>query len=410
MTSIELKQQRAEIHASLKDLRGKIGKDGLFTDTVHETAWHKAEEDYRKISERIEQVERAEAIDREMLAAQLMDAEQRAGAPKREVATDTHESAFNRYLLRGFNGLNDTEKRLLESRGTSTQITTTDSLGGYLVPRSFSNQLELVMKYYGGILTACDIFDDPIGGTLEWPTGDDTATTGSIQTTQGASVAVSDMTFGQVLFGHYTFTSGVVKVSKQLMQDERVGLLTNVLTEALGSRMGRNINAKLTTGTGTNEPFGIITSTTVGKTATSSTAFTQGEIIDLMYSVDRAYRESPSAGFMMHDTIMAAARKLDVANTNTVQFFTPSLIAGEPDRVLGKPIYINNDMASALTTGQKVILFGDFSKYKIRRILAPTVERNDNIYWDSLNVGFMGYQRLDAKYIASGSIKFLALA
>jgi HK97 family phage major capsid protein len=112
----------------------------------------------------------------------------------------------------------------------------------------------------------------------------------------------------------------------------------------------------------------------------------------------------------MHDTIMAAARKLDVANTNTVQFFTPSLIAGEPDRVLGKPIYINNDMASALTTGQKVILFGDFSKYKIRRILAPTVERNDNIYWDSLNVGFMGYQRLDAKYIASGSIKFLALA
>ena len=411
MTSNELRLKRAEAHAAAKDIRAtKIGPDGNFTDPLAEVSWRKSNEDYERLTKLIAEVEAQEARERSEAEAEYRaknDRKPEAAQAETRTPEQNYEGAFFRYLMRGRDKVSADDLRFLETRGTNTQITTTDSLGGYLVPTSFSNELETAMKYYGPILQACRIYDDTIGGTLEWPTGDDTASVGAIQTTEGGQVSVADLTYGIVNFGHYTFTSNIVKVSRQLLQDERVGLLRGILVNQLAERIGRNINAKLTTGTGTAQPYGIVTTAASGKEAASQTAFTQSELIDLLHSVDKAYRDNPSAGWMMHDTIFAAARKLDVTNTNTVQFLTSSMIAGEPDRLLGKPIYINNDMASTQAQSAKIVLFGDFSKYIIRRISPISVERNDTLYWDSLNVGFMGWTRLDANLVAAGAVKYL---
>lgn len=402
----------------MKDLRAKMDPDtGNFPAGVEED-YRKMDADYQRLTDQIRDAEAFEAREKEMAEAEYIQRHTQRSPQNTSTTADaqklTYDDVYWRYLCRGIEGLNAEEKRMLhtrydqaETRGTDPQITTTDSAGGFLVPTSFSNEIDAKMKWYGSILAACTIFDDPIGGTLEWPSVDDTSNTGTIQTTEASQIAVQDMTFGQVLFGHHTFTSGIVQVSRQLVQDERVSLLRSVLSDALSERLGRNINAKLTTGTGTNQPYGIVTVSSQGKEAASQTAFTKAELIDLQHSVDKAYRDNPRSAWMMNDAILAAARKLDVGNTDTVQIFYPGLAAGEPDRLLGKPVWINNDMAATQAQSAKIILFGDFDKYKIRRISPVSIERNDTLYWDYLKVGFMGWTRLDGNLITAGAIKYL---
>lgn len=393
-------------YRAMKDIRESLEANGKFTDATQETKWNQADADFREADTAIRNLQKFAEMEREAIA-QEMERQERAGKPVVAEKALEYGEVFNKFLSRGVNNLTSEERKVLEYRGTDPQITSTDSKGGFLVPRSFSEELSLRMKYYGPMLEAGRIYEDTIGGNLDWPTGDDTANTGATQT-EGSSIAVQDMAFGRVVFGNYTLTSGIVKISEQLLQDERVGLLSEVLLSALSERIGRRANNLLTLGTGSNQPAGVVPyAVNQGKETASQTAFTKAEIIDLQHSVDRAYRANPSAAFMMNDTILAAARKLDVANTDTVQIFYPGLAMGEPDQLLSQRIWINNDMASTQAQSAKIMLYGDFSKYVIRMIRGITLRRDDSRYFEELNIGFVGFMRLDGNLVDAQAIKFL---
>jgi len=417
MTSLELKEKRAATWAALLDLRGQR-VDGKFADAATETTYRKANEDFQAFSSQIIEAERFEAQQREMAEAEheTRSAKEKGATKGKDPAQGmSYDEVFWRYQTRGKNAtLSPEEMRILETRGTSTQHTATNSLGGYTVPETFSGQLENMMKWYGGMLTACRSYDTPRGGTMRWPTGDDTAASGEIITTQSTAKTVLDTTFGQVTWGDYTLDSKIIKVSRELLQDEDVNLLQGVLLDNLSNRIGRKINSVLTTGTGTNEPYGLTTVVTNGTTVAGAAAITKKELINFTHSIDKAYRYGPNVGWMMNDTMLAYLRGLDVGNTDTVQIFYPSLVTGEPDRLLGFPIFINNDLtgttAGVPVTATKHIFFGDFSKYIIRRISPVAIERNDHLYWETLTVGFMGWTRLDGNLINANAIKYLKQA
>ncbi|MFQ5518293.1 MAG: phage major capsid protein, partial [Acidimicrobiia bacterium] len=48
----------------------------------------------------------------------------------------------------------------------------------------------------------------------------------------------------------------------------------------LGERLGRIQSSQFTTGTGSSQPHGVVTASTLGKTAASATAITGDEILD----------------------------------------------------------------------------------------------------------------------------------
>ena len=372
-----------------------------------------------EISEIRESVSRFKAMEEmEKLAAET---EYRTAKNASSTEPMTYERAFDKWLCLGKDQVLDPEaKRMLETRGTSTQITTTNSLGGFLVPVSFSNQLENMMKYYSSMRAYCQIYADTIGGTLNYPTGDDTSVTGNVNTAanQAADRTVSDLTFGNVTLGDWIIDSGIIKVNQALLNDERVGLLQNVLLENLSNRIGRRENTMLTNGTGTNQSYGLtVASTATGITTTGATAITKNELTRLIYSVDRAYRVGPKVGWMMHDSILGYLRTLDFTSSQYTNIFVQgNLITGEPDRLLGYPVFVNNDLPAATgatglpVTATKHIYFGDFSKYVIRTIQNVSISRNDQLYWAGLNVGFMGYERLDGNLINQNAIKPLLQA
>lgn len=410
----ELTTRLESIIAAQKDLRAKIDtQTGLFTDPTAEAAWRKSEEDFTNVKAALDAELRTEKLHAELLQSEYRAKED--GKKTDNAAAPNYDELFWRFMTRKDSAEQPDQvtRRMLETRGTSTQISSTTTLGGYLVPTSFSNQLEVMMKWYGGILEAGQVYNDEIGGPLNWPCVDDTATVGEVKS-QGSAATVADLTFGNITFGDYTVDSNIIKLSRELMQDERVGLVQQILLDLLSQRLGQKVNTMLTTGTGTGGSYGFATSVTNGiNTVGSATAITQGEIMSLLHSVDKAYRSNPKTAFMMHDGVLAYVKKLDLTNTNTVQVMYPTNFAsGEPMRLYGYPIIVNNalndltSLAPVATT--KYIYFGDWSKYVIRRIKDVSIERNDQLYWNYLEVGFMGWLRIDGKLINANAIKYLA--
>ena len=331
----------------------------------------------------------------EAFAARKSEFENTPAVAEVKTSKQSRSDVFNKYLRYGMQELNREERYLL--RGTNPQ-TTADSAGGYTIPEGWTSELDWAKQFVGEVESVARVFSTATGNTLPIPKVNDTAVDAALQT-EGSATTVADMTFGNTDLSAYTYST-LVKVSKQLLQDEEVNLI-GYLTELLGQRIARATNAALTTGDGSSKPNGIITAATVGKTAASATAITHEELIDLYYSVDPAYRMGNSCYYMMNDAVHAAVRKLGLTaaeNFNPITFSNDGTMF-----ILGKEVKINQDMASAITTGNKTILFGDFSGYAVRVAGGINVLRMDERYADELNVGFIAYKRVDGDLISAGA-------
>ena len=91
--------------------------------------------------------------------------------------------------------------------------------------------------------------------------------------------------------------------------------MESFLGRLLGESMARIANSKLTTGSGSSDVEGIVTNSAAGVTAATATAVTADEIIDLVHSVDLAYRVG-NAAFMTNASNLATVRKLKDGDGN----------------------------------------------------------------------------------------------
>jgi HK97 family phage major capsid protein len=284
--------------------------------------------------------------------------------------------------------------------------TGTGSQGGYVIPQGFSGQLEEAMKFYGGMLAAASTFDTETGNPLPWPTINDTNNNTGRILGQNAQVNQIDVVFGQVNFNSYIFTSDICLVPLALLQDSFFDLNAE-LAKMLGIRLGRILNTKLTVGagSGSSEPNGVVTAATLGKTGIvgQTTSVIYDDLVDLEHAVDPLYR--PAGKFMFSDTTLKVIKKLkDSQNRPLWQpALTASFGAGAMPSILDHPYVINSDMAT-MAANAKSILFGDFSKYKVRRVAGGTsVMRLVERYADYLQVGFTAFLRADGNLIDAGT-------
>ena len=399
MKNIELRGQRAELIKGATAIVDAAQKEGRSLNAEEKSKFDAMEADARSIKEQIDIIERTAEMKKELAA----NAEVREAAPKA-----TRKGAFEKYLRNGMGALNSNERSMMaELRGTSTQIAGTDSLGGFLVPQDFSNELDMATLFTGEVERLAKKLNTAGGALLDYPTINDTATDAGL-TSEAAAVTVQDMTFANAQLSAYNYASQV-RVSMQLLQDNAFDL-NAFLAEAMGERIARATNAAFTTGTGSSQPQGIITGATLGNTAASATAIAADDILDLIHSIDPSYRNKPTFGLMANDSVISVIRSLGLGSANDFPIFIPSMEAGQPDKLFGFNLYYNNDMASAITTGQKTLLAADFSKFVVRSAGGVQMVRLNERYMDELEVGFVSYARKDAKVLDSRAVKYLAQA
>lgn len=408
-SSLELIQRRQSIIAQMKEAVKKGDELRAKGESAadYDAQFDRAESDERAISKQIEALQRIEADERRAAADHLEDLDRRGtpaggGDGGKKIA---YRDAFRQWFIDPA-GLNQEMRALLvEHRGTNTQVAGTTTLGGYTIDTELFNQIERSMKDYSGIAQAADIIYTAGGNVLYVPTEDDTSTEASLIAEAG-SITVQDLTFGQKQLDAYKYATQM-KISWELMQDSAFNMEAEI-NNAFAPRFGRAMNSSCTTGTGSSQPNGVVTAASAGKTTASASAFTFAEITDLIHSVDPAYRVNGS--FMFNDAILAAIKKLSIGTGDARPLWQPSLREGEPDRIEGYRYYINQGMASTVATATKIMLFGDFSKYKIRLVKDLTTLRLNERYADNGLVGYIGYMRWDGECVNTSAIKYMVTA
>ena len=280
----------------------------------------------------------------------------------------------------------------------------TAAAGGYTVPQGFINQLEASLLAFGGMREVATILRTAEGNDLPIPTVSDHSNVGAILA-ENTQVSEQDITFAQITLKAYKYSSKLIRVSSELLQDSAIDL-ESFIGGALGERIARIFNTHATTGDNSSKPQGISASG-AGKTAAAVDAITFAELLDLQHSLDPAYRAN--AKFMMHDSTFKLVRKL--VDDQNRPIFMNDLSATSPGTLFGVPVVINQDVAT-VAAGAKAIYYGDFSKYIIRDVQDFTLLRLEERYADYHQVGFVGFSRHDGRILDAGTdpIKHMVMA
>ncbi|MEY9198682.1 HK97 family phage major capsid protein [Sinorhizobium fredii] len=424
MSLTQLQEQRGRLVTQAREALNEINANADESRSAELEARHDAiMAEFDALERKIEREERTAAIENRFAARQAEErARNRPGAGdgvargQDDGEKVEYRSVFFKFLASGADlGALDSEERAVLRAGVvqdmekRIQTGGSNAAGGYTVPVELQNMLVRAMKAWGPMYDGNVVseLNTSSGNALPIPTTDDTSKTG-VQGTEGTALTddgSADAVFGQKQLEAYDFNTKFVKFSWQLAQDS-IFNMEALLADLLGERLGRLANAQLTTGTGSSAPNGVVTASSLGKTAASATAIASDEIIDLVHSVDPAYRSAPKVAFMFNDLTLAAIRKLKDGQGNYL-WQMGDVKSGEPGTLLGHRYHINQAMAN-IATGNKSMIFGDLGKYWVRKVGSPVLGVLRERFWPDL--GIAGLIRFDGELLDTTAVKHLIQA
>ena len=407
----ELKDKRAKIAADMRALHEKAEKEERGFTADDDAAWAAMDADLQSTDAAIKRAEKLEGIILPQPTA-LRGATKFTGQGEDPAAGDAageeaqYRAAFDAFLRNGMMDVTPEQRQLLAKRRNDAKelrafTAGTSNTGGYTVPQDFRDQLEIAIKAFGGMMAVSEILRTDTGATLPMPTFNYTNVVATIVGEGVTATNDSSTPFGVANLGAFTYRSPLLPVSYEFLQDSAFG--EGFIVQALSQSIARAVNVHATTGTGAGQPRGIVIDAVSGKVGTTGQTLTVifDDLIDLVHSVDPAYR--PQSQFMMHDGSLKIIRKLK--DTQNRPIFLPGydgLAGAMADTLLGYPIQINQDVA-VMAANAKSILFGALNKYKLRIVKDITMLRLTERYADNLQVAFLLFMRADGRLLDAGT-------
>lgn len=394
---LELREKRAKAWDAAKQfLDAKRGADGMLSEEDTAT-YDKMEQDVMNLGKEIERLERQAAIDAELSKATSTPLTGKPGAKMGKDEKEKTGRATDEYKHSFWNAMR--VKAPMPSVLNALQEGT-DSEGGYLVPDEFERTLVEALEEENVFRTLAHVIRTS-SGDRKIPV---VASKGSASwVDEEGAYQESDDAFSQVSIGAYKLGT-MIKVSEELLADSIFDLEAYISKE-FARRIGSREEESFFNGDGKGKPLGILAAAggaEVGVTAASATAITADEVIDLFYSLKAPYRKN--AVWLLNDATVKQIRKL---KDSTGQYlWQPSLVAGTPDTILGRPVKTSAFMPTA-AAGAKTIAFGDFKYYWIADRQGRTFKKLSELFAATGQVGFIGTQRVDGKLILPEAIKVL---
>ena len=118
---------------------------------------------------------------------------------------------------------------------------------------------------------------------------------------EGSQVSAAEGSVSNIIFNAYKFSTKLVKVSLELLQDSAFDIEA-FLKEQFAIWLGRGLNTVFTTGTGSGQPYGVLTQATAGPTAVGSSGNTGGSETGARLSVPMISLHSNTA--WTHGTVL----------------------------------------------------------------------------------------------------------
>lgn len=397
MTILELREKRAKAWEAAKAFLDSHRKENGVLSVEDDAAYTKMEQEITDLGKEIERLERQEALDAELnrpvnkpLTAKPggradMDDEDKAGR-----ASDDYRKNF-------WNAMRS--KVPMPSVTDALQIGT-DSEGGYLVPDEYERTLVEALEEENVFRQMAKVIKTS-SGDRKIPVVASKGTASWID--EEGAFPESDDSFGQVSIGAYKLGT-MIKVSEELLNDS-VFDLQSYISREFARRIGAKEEEAFFTGDGKGKPLGVLAAkggAEAGVTAASATAVTADELMDLYYALKSPYRKK--SVWVLNDSTIKAIRKLKDGNGQYL--WQPSLTAGTPDTILGRPVKTSAYMP-VIAAGAKSIAFGDFSYYWIADRQGRSFKRLNELFAATGQVGFLASQRVDGRLILAEAIKVL---
>mgnify|MGYP002784515521 CR=1 FL=1 len=410
LKSKELLEKRAQLIANARVIVDGAGQE-LSEEQKAQVDAMFAESD--KLKEEAENAERAEKLERqeaELRASQGRKVNQRGEFVN--VSEKDRKQAFRNWCLAAAGNTNFTADEEVKAaqcgmnlRNSKLSIRAlskgTDSAGGYTVPVTLADSIEKKMKYYSDLRSICKHIVTDGGETMNFPVADDTGNVASKVSENGSIATNVDMTFSQVQNVVAKWATPTVLVSVELLQDSGFDIEA-YLAEELAIRMVRGQEAEFVTGA-----TGILTGLSAGVNLATGNPITSDKLYELVYKLDRAYRQN--ASWLVNDDFVGAVRLLKDSTGQSL--WSPGLAsAGEPDRLCGYPIHVSNAVTAYTGAGDnvKIASFADHSKYLIRDVGPSTqIMRINELYFASGQVGFCMLQRTGCNWLNASAGKTL---
>ena len=398
MTILELREKRAKAWEAAKAFLDSHRKENGVLSAEDDAAYTKMEQEITDLGKEIARLERQEALDAELNRPVNRPL---TGKPGGRADADDGEDKTGRasddYRKNFWNAMRS--KAPMPAVTNALQVGT-DSEGGYLVPDEYERTLVEALEEENIFRQMAKVIKTS-SGDRKIPVVASKGTASWID--EEGAYPESDDSFGQVSIGAYKLGT-MIKVSEELLNDS-VFDLQSYISREFARRIGAKEEEAFFTGDGKGKPLGVLAATggaETGVTAASSTAVTADELMDLYYSLKSPYRKK--SVWVLNDSTIKAIRKLK--DNNGQYLWQPSLAAGTPDMILGRPIKTSAYMP-AMAAGAKTIAFGDFSYYWIADRQGRSFKRLNELFAATGQVGFLASQRVDGKMILAEAVKVL---
>lgn len=355
----------------------------------------KMENSIMALTKEIERESRLTAIDAEMskpTSSPILSTPTKPQAnekPKTGVATDEYKQSMLNALRSNFRRINNVLQEGV------------DSDGGYLVPTEYDTRLIEGLTEENIIRKLATI----IKTGAERKINIAASTPAAAWIDEGEALTFGDAKFDQInLDAHKLHVA--VKVTEELLYDNVFNLETYILDKFARALANAEEDAFLN-GDGVGKPLGIFAATGGGQvaiTTASVTTITADEVINLIYSLKRPYRKN--AAFITNDQTLAILRKLK--DGNGAYIWQPSYQVGEPDSLLGYPVY-TSAYVPTVATGNPVMAFGDYSYYNIGDRGSRSFAELKELFAGNGMIGFVAKERVDGRLVLPEAVQILKM-
>lgn len=326
------------------------------------------------------------AVAEELEAQDKRAAEQRAKAVGAEDKAKEELRAFANYLRDG---------RITEE--TRAALTTDNA--AVMIPKEISQQIILGLQGAYELMNKVNLRITPHAKTFVEPilSGDMTLK----RITVGSANEEGNPSLEGIEIKAYDYRLPVIPISLTLLDGSDAdiqGAIVALLTEHIARGL---TNLALTGGTASDGVSALVPKV-VTTTAASATAVTYNDLIDVLAKVKAPHNAQGVASWVMNSATRAALMK--VLDQNGRPIFVESAREGEPDRILGRPVVIDDNMPD-IGAGKTPILFGDLRKYVLRIVQGVKVRvyQEEKFYKDNC-VGIQAFVSADGKLIAKSGV------
>jgi HK97 family phage major capsid protein len=316
--------------------------------------------------------------------------------------SDNEVKAFSNWMSKGLGALPMEQKAVLQM----------DNLegGGYLVvPEQMLSELLKAVDDATPIRQLARKFRVNGAASLGVPTLDSDPSDFAWTSELGTIAEDTSMAFGKRSLTPHRLTKRVL-ISRDLLRQAAMNP-EQIVMDRLAYKFAISENKAFLTGSGAQQPLGLFTASDQGiptsrdSQTASSTAFTADELIDIKHSMKANYW--PNLRWLFHRDFLVRARKLK--DGNGVYIWNPGF-NGIPNTLVDVPYVLDENAPNTFTSGNYVAIIGDFNYYWIVDSMQMEMQRLEELYAATSQVGFIGRAKLDAQPVLAEAFKRVKLA